>query len=216
MYTIIMNDDKSLTTSKRTTLYQHEKLADQLQFYIPQKCGLVDLSECIAVLKYIDQGNIPHSEQLAKDSELYNDHIRFVLPVDSKLNYFSGNVVVRIVFMRINLNEGTCEQIMRTGSLTITIEPSDIQDVSSDYVEKIALLNAQVEELKKNQVNDLTRTDDLVQLVANGEPIGKGVTFDGCSCSEGGVPSVDFNPTDPDFEQPESGTVDENYGVVEF
>lgn len=37
MYTIIMNNDKQLIGSKKTTLYQREKLADQIRFLIPQQ-----------------------------------------------------------------------------------------------------------------------------------------------------------------------------------
>lgn len=178
MYTIIMNDDKSLTTSIRTTLYQREKLADKIQFLIPQKYGVMDLSKCTAKLKYIDQGNISRSELLAKDSELYKDRLRFLLPVDNKLNYFAGNISIRIIFTNKEMG-----QELRTGDCIITIEPSGIieeessTESSSEVNEKIVALENQIKELQENQANDLKLTDDLLQLSIDGETIGEGVTL---------------------------------------
>lgn len=126
MYTIVMNDKKELITTKYATLYQKEKLADQIQFIYPQTCGLVDLSECIAVLKYIDIGNEAHSEILSKDSEPYKEtKVRAVLPVDTELNRFAGNVSVRLVFMKMNPESMQLEQKMMSGNVIITIEPVD-------------------------------------------------------------------------------------------
>ena len=177
MYTIIMNDDKSLTTSIRTTFYQREKLADKIQFLIPQKYGVMDLSKCTAKLKYIDQGNISRSELLAKDSELYKDRLRFLLPVNNKLNYFAGNISIRIIFT----NEETGQEL-RTGDCIITIKPSGIieessTENSSEVNEKIVALENQIKELQENQANDLKLTDDLLQLSIDGETIGEGVTL---------------------------------------
>lgn len=178
MYTIIMNDDKSLTTSIRKTLYQREKLADKIQFLIPQKYGVMDLSKCTAKLKYIDQGNISRSELLAKDSELYKDRLRFLLPVDNKLNYFAGNISIRIIFTNKEMG-----QELRTGDCIITIEPSGIieeensTESSSEVNEKIVALENQIKELQENQANDLKLTDDLLQLSIDGETIGEGVTL---------------------------------------
>lgn len=171
-----MNNDKDLITTRRATLYQHEKLANQIQFLFPQTCGLVDISNCIIVLKYIDIGNIAHSEILAKDSELYkNSKIRCVLPVDSKLNQFAGNVSVRIVFMNINQETLELEQVMRSGNTIITIEPTDVIEESTDNIEKIALLEAQLKAVKESQIDDLILTDDLLQVSSSNIPQGKGV-----------------------------------------
>ena len=177
MYTIIMNDDKSLPTSIKTTLYQREKLADKIQFLIPQKYGVMDLSKCTAKLKYIDQGNISRSELLEKNSELYKDRLRFILPVNNKLNYFAGNISIRIIFT----NKETGQEL-RTGDCLITINPSGIieessTENSSEVNEKIVALENQIKELQENQANDLKLTDDLLQLSIDGETIGEGVTL---------------------------------------
>ena len=137
----------------------------------------MDLSKCTAKLKYIDQGNISRSELLEKDSELYKDRLRFLLPVNNKLNYFAGNISIRIIFT----NEETGQEL-RTGDCIITIKPSGIieessTENSSEVNEKIVALENQIKELQENQANDLKLTDDLLQLSIDGETIGEGVTL---------------------------------------
>ena len=144
MYTIIMNENKELVTSKRATLYQREKLADKIQFLFPLKYEDVDFNEFVAVLKYIDQGNIYHSEVLAKSSELYKDKLRFILPVDTKLNYFAGNILIHINMKKIDADTGTSETLLKTSEVMITINPENYVEPSDDFTNKLVALEAQV------------------------------------------------------------------------
>ena len=89
-----MSTDKSLVTTVKTTLYQREKLADKIQFLFPQNYGDLKLSEFTATLKYLDYGNEAHAETLIPDEELYKDMIRFVLPIDTDLNRFAGDITI--------------------------------------------------------------------------------------------------------------------------
>ena len=89
MYTILMNSDKSLVCTSRTTLYQRDKLVDKLQILIPQTYEDINLSDFTAVLKYIDQGNEVHSEILIKDEEVYKEsYLRYTLPIDTNLTIY--------------------------------------------------------------------------------------------------------------------------------
>lgn len=222
MYTIIMNDDKSLTTSIRTTLYQREKLVDKIQFLIPQKYGDMNLSHCTAKLKYIDQGNVSRSETLIKDTELYKDRLRFFLPVDNKLNYFAGSISIRIIFTNADT-----KQELRTGECIITIEPSGIIEEdsnensnSTEVYEKLTELETLINEIQENQVNDLKLTDDLLQLTIDNEVIGEGVIIprgsdsgDSSNGDEDGDPVIDFDTYSDESNNDNTG--DEN-NVVEF
>ena len=66
MYTIIMENDKSLRKGSVCTIYQREKLVDNIQFLLPLTYGKFDLSTFTVVLKYVDQGNIAHTEVLLR------------------------------------------------------------------------------------------------------------------------------------------------------
>ena len=64
IYTIIMDKHKQLVTTVGQTIYQRENLVDKIQFLFPQKYENFNLSEFTAILKYVDQANVPHSENL--------------------------------------------------------------------------------------------------------------------------------------------------------
>ena len=81
MYTIIMNDDKSLRKGETVKIYQREKLVDKLQFLLPLTYQDFDLSGFTVTLKYIDQGNVAHAEILVPSEQLYQNTRRvYYLP----------------------------------------------------------------------------------------------------------------------------------------
>ena len=69
MYTILMQDDKNLIATSRTTLRQYESLVDKIQFIIPQMYGDINFftDDYQIVLKYVDQANIPYTVFLDKE-----------------------------------------------------------------------------------------------------------------------------------------------------
>ena len=118
MYTIVMRDDKSLQKTVVTTLYQGENLVDKIQFIFPLKYGDLDLSQFKAKLRYVDPGNVPHSEDLSLVDSLYkNSKLCYCVPVDSDLTKIAGNISLRIVLTKEN------KQLLYTGETTISIAP---------------------------------------------------------------------------------------------
>lgn len=116
MYTILMNDDKSLTKTVVRTLYQGENLVDKFRFLIPISYNNLHLADFTTTLKYIDQGNIVHSEKLLLSDDLYKEHMLcFHLPVDSELTKFAGDITIHLV-----LNKGK-QHILHSGETTVTI-----------------------------------------------------------------------------------------------
>lgn len=98
MYTIIVNEDKSLTTSVRTTLLKGTT-TDEIQFLYPPSdppSDPVEPSEdeerenpqvtvehvYVALLRYETDG-IMKTDNLATDEELYKERVRFILPRSS-------------------------------------------------------------------------------------------------------------------------------------
>lgn len=175
MYTIIMNDDKQLVTTVRKTIYQRENMVDNIQFLFPEFYENINLSDCTAVLKYIDIGNELHSEILSKDSELYKGKVRFILPINTKLTRFAGNIIIRISITKINTTTGISNEVLKTGECVISVLPDNTIIVSDDLTEKLATLESQIAELSNSQVDDLSLTNDLLQVTANGITKGEGV-----------------------------------------
>ena len=66
MYSILMQNDKTLVATSRTVLRQYESLVDKIQFIIPRLYGDLDFftGDYQIVLKYVDQANIPQTEKV--------------------------------------------------------------------------------------------------------------------------------------------------------
>lgn len=203
MYTIVMRDDKSLRVTEKTTLYQREKLVDKMQFLIPLQYDKVDLSDFTVTLKYLDQGNVAHVEILSKPVNVaentveYNGYSRYILPIDTKLTQFSGDINIRITLSKVDLENKT-QYVLHTGEATISILPlSDyyafVTDESLEYIDQlIGNLDAKIEEINRiseiydeQKADNIVRYDDgKVQLTSNGVPIGDSISLDGGINSE--------------------------------
>lgn len=147
MYTILMNSDKSLVCTTRTTLYQRDKLVDKLQILIPQTYEDVDLSDFTTVLKYVDQGNEVHSEILVKDEELYKEnYFKYTLPIDTNLTRFAGDIKICLTLNKVDMEEMK-EYSLNTGETTITIAPL------SDYYKFVSDKSLSVIDQKVNELN---------------------------------------------------------------
>jgi len=86
MYTILINNDKHLTTSVRETLLRHTT-TDGIQFLltpdnVDESEGEEPLNDIVysAVMYYKDTDGVVRNETLITDEELYKDRIRFILP----------------------------------------------------------------------------------------------------------------------------------------
>ena len=186
-----MQNDKSLIATVTTTLYQHENLVDKVFFLFPQNYNSLDLADCTAVIKYLDQGNVPHTEVLQKSDELYKDHLQYFLPINSSLTKFAGDVKVRVTFSKTDVAENK-QYILNTGEITIPISPlSDyyafVPDESLEIVDqmigkldaKIAATEAIAEIYDKKKADNITYDENKLQLTSNGEKIGNAITIVG-------------------------------------
>ena len=191
-----MNKNKELITTVKTTLYQREKLVDKIQFLIPETYNDSTLSDFTAILKYVDQANVPHAEILIKDEELYKNKLRYTLPVDTNLTRFTGDVSVRLTFSKTD-SETKTQYVLHTGEAIISISPlSDfynfVPDESLEFVDQlVGQLNAKLEatdkiaeSYDKSKADDLSYEGNKLQLVSNGEKIGKSVTISNSESSD--------------------------------
>ena len=168
MYTILMNSDKSLVCTIKTTLYQRDKLVDKLQILIPQTYEDINLSDFMAILKYVDQGNEVHSEILIQDEELYKDsYLRYTLPIDTNLTRFAGDIKLCLTLNKVDMEEMK-EYSLNTGETTITIAPlsdyySFISDKSLSVIDqKVNELNVKLEAIDKMATTyDETKADNI-------------------------------------------------------
>lgn len=192
MYTILMNADKTLTTTVKTNLYQKESLVDRIQFYIPTKYNEHDLTTFTATIVYADQSNVPHAENLVADEELYKEkYIRYTLPVDSGLTKFAGDIKIRLNFNRVDLEEKK-QYTLHSSAIKISILPLEdyyafVPDESLEFVDQIVgALEAQIEALADiSGTTSKAKADNIVldketnelYLTSSGNPIGDRVNI---------------------------------------
>ena len=225
MYTIIMNDDKSLRKGETVKIYQREKLVDKLQFLLPLTYQDFDLSDFTVTLKYVDQGNVAHAEILVPSEQLYQNTRRvYYLPVDTKLTKFAGTITGHLTLSKLDLDTDK-QYVLHTGKTTIVVSPLEdlyafVADESLEVLDRKMLeLEAKIQatdklaaDFESNQVDDLMLTGDLLQLSANDEPRGDGVRivvqpkhdgdFDGVSDG-----LLDLDNVEPDAPE-EDGFID--------
>lgn len=189
MYTVILNKDKSLIASVRATLYQRESLADKIQFLLPQTYEDIDIynGDYTVVMKYIDPSNVAQSEVLTKEDELYKDYVRFILPVNSKLTRFAGDIHIWLSIIGINTDDSIGAEILHSDDLTIKINPLEdiygfVPDESLQALDKRILElqatakanNMLIEAIDKNKADDikLDLDEKSLYLTNNGEKTG--------------------------------------------
>ena len=189
MYTILMDKHKQLVKTVETKLYQREKLTEKLQFLFPKIYNDIDLSEFTIILKFIDQQGVSHAEILSPDDALYKGKIRCTMPIDSGLTKFSGDISIRITFEKIDVENQT-QYVLHTGETTITISPLKdyycfVPDKSLEFVDQlVGNLEAKIEATEKiadiydkSKADNISYSNNNLQLTANGEKIGDSITL---------------------------------------
>lgn len=186
MYPIVMNEDKDLIARHMPTIYQRESLVDELCFVFPETYHDISFVDATAVFKYTDVANVAHAEMLKPES-LYENKISFVLPIDTKITKFSGDVIFSITLTKIDL-ENNKQYVLHTNDKTLKVLPKRnlydfVPDESLEFVDqivgdlnaKIQVLEKLADEFDKTKADNLLYKENQLQLTANGEPIGEPV-----------------------------------------
>ena len=193
MYTILVNDDNTLTTSVRERIMQRSKLVDSLHFLVEPTYKELNIADFTVTLEYV----LPISkkykvETLIKSDELYKERLEYKLPFDTNLTREYGDIEIQLTFTKVDLDEEgkDIQYIRKTSTTSITIVPisawSDVipDEALTDLDQKILKTDAQIKELHEIQENILVeKADNLVldeenkelYLTAEGNQIGNKV-----------------------------------------
>lgn len=196
MYTILVNNDNTLTASIRERIMQRSKLVDNLHFLVDPTYKDIDMTDFTVTLEYI----LPISKQymtetLVMSEDLYNGKLEYKLPFDTILTKEPGDIELQLTFTKVELQEdGTSIQYVRkTSTTTITIVPisawSDIipDNALNDLDQKIIKIETLIKEL--SDIQDLLATgkadnlvldtvDKMLYLTSEGNQIGDRVSLE--------------------------------------
>lgn len=231
MYTILICDDNSMMTTKRERIMQRSKLVDNLQFLVPQFYNERDMSTYTVQLEYVLPCSRKYcTEILELSNEMYKDHLKYLLPFDTKLTSESGSIEVQLTFVKTELDSygKGVQRVRKISPTTIDIIPisawSDIipDSALSAIDERLIKLDAQIRAMDEmnqiiidNKADNIqyNETENSIQLLSGDKEIGNRVTLKiGDAALEDGVPVVDFN----DISSGDIPTEDEDDNVVEF
>ena len=98
MYTIVMQEDKELLTTVKTTIFEKEANVDTLRFLVPPVYDDYDLSTCTALIKYVTPDRKNRAEKLVQQEELYKGYLDYRLDVDTDVTSLPGDVDIRLSF----------------------------------------------------------------------------------------------------------------------
>ena len=190
MYTILVNDNNTLTTSVRERIMQRSKLVDSLHFLVSPTYKELDMTDFTVTMEYILPVSKEYvSEVLVKSEELYKEMLEYKLPFDTDLTKEAGEIEVKLTFSKVDLDEdgNDIQYVRKISATSITIIPVEswcdiIPDKALDAIDqRIIKTDAQIKALlEANEITRLEKADNLVldnenkelYLTAEGNQIG--------------------------------------------
>ena len=221
MYVILVNNDNTLTSTKKERIMQRSKLVNNLWFLVHPIYNDVDLTDCTVLLEYrLPVSKKYKTEILTLSEERYEDHLKYVLPFDTNLTSEAGNIEMQLTFLKVGLNpDGSgSQQVRKTSTCAIDIIPiaawSDIipDSALSAVDQRLIKADAQIKQLidlsetmSGNIVDNLKydADDETLQLQAGGNGVGDKVSVR--DMIDDGIPVVDMDSISGD-----SNTENEN------
>ena len=193
MYTILVNDDNTLTTSIRERIMQRSKLVDSLHFLVSPTYKELDMTDFTVTMEYVLPVSKEYvSEVLVKSEELYKEMLEYKLPFDTDLTKEAGEIEVKLTFSKVDLDEdgNDIQYVRKISATSITIVPIEswcdiIPDKALDAIDqRIIKTDAQIKALlEANEITRIEKADNLVldsenkelYLTAEGNQIGNKV-----------------------------------------
>lgn len=209
-YVILVNEDNTLTASKKERIMQRSKLFNNLWFLAEPTYNGYDMSTCTVVMEYI----LPiskkyHSDILELSEEGYQEYLKYVVPIDSKLTAEAGEVDLQLTFIYSDLDENgeSIQRVRKTSAAKINIVPiSAWSDIIPDAAlgaldQRIIKMDAQIKELLNlGDAYDAAKADNItydsdkqtLQLLSGENKIGDEVSLN-VNGSFDGTTVVDFS-----------------------
>ena len=141
---IIFRNDKSLRTISDSSIYIGEKNADNLEVLIPPNYKEIEIDNCKIRLTYITPDDVEHSFFINdyKQDYLYKDMYVYLINIDGKFTYISGDIKIYLSFVSI---ENEKDVLLKSDTTTLRINEhlskSDDNADKNDIIDEMTLLS---------------------------------------------------------------------------
>ncbi len=209
-YVILVNEDNTLTASKKERIMQRSKLFNNLWFLAEPTYNGYDISACTVVMEYI----LPISKKYYSDilelsEQGYQEYLKYVVPIDSKLTAEAGEVELQLTFIYSDLDENgeSVQRVRKTSTAKLNIIPiSAWSDIVPDSAlgaldQRIIKMDAQIKELLNlGDAYDAAKADNIaydadkqtLQLLSGVNKIGDEVSLNVDGGADG-TTAIDFS-----------------------
>ncbi len=209
MYTLLINEDNTLTCSIKERIVQRSKLVDTLHFLADQTYKGENMSDYTVLLEYLlPVSKSYQTEFLQKADELYKNKLEYTLPFDTNLTSEAGDIEMHLTFYKVEMQpDGTTLQhvrkvgpgvvhIVSLSDWSAIIPDKALTPLDQRIIALEALNQAMIDRLNAsldNKADNLRYEDDKLQLTSGGKPIGNVVEITkGTSSEVGNLRVVEF------------------------
>lgn len=239
-HVLLINEDNTISTTRRARIMQRSKNVDNLWILVSPTYKGIDLTNATVMMEYVKPVSRRYkTEILVLSDEMYEDHLKYVLPFDTELTDEAGSIEIQITFTMVDLdaNGNGVQYVRKTSKNVIPVVPitawSDIvpDEALSSLDQRLLKLDAQTkgleayaEFLSQNQVDGLAYNDETetLQLTSNGYGVGDPVNVR--DFVDDGIPVVEFGNGDSESDPDSDSNTDHGEGcgcgcednVVEF
>lgn len=128
MYTILITQDNELLATQKTAIMQRSTMVDKLQFLVPIDYYDEDMSTYdTVVMEYVTPiSHTYETEDLKLSDDLYKDHLKYILPIDTKITAESGEIELQLSFIKLEMDADTgnpVEHVRKTQPYKLNIIP---------------------------------------------------------------------------------------------
>lgn len=196
MYTLKIDDDNNIITTKREVIMQRSSNANTIQILVPRYYNTIDLSQCQMLMEYwLPVSKVYRTVFLTPNSINYKemDYLEYLVPCTTEYTAEAGDIHIHFTFYNVELSEDGAsgrQTVRKTNAGVIHITPiSAWSDIIPDEAltaldqRVIALQTAirQIEALTDTTISNiptdlaLDTANHLLHLVAEKGKIGSGV-----------------------------------------
>lgn len=171
MYVILINDDNTMTTTKKQRILKKSKLADVLWFLANPTYNGRDYTSATVLLEYILPVSGSYETEILQLSEdRYNGYLKYLLPVDTKLTQEVGKIEIALTFLTVEFDEmgDPVQRVRKISSAEVEVFPSaSWADIIPDSAlnaldQRIIKTDAQIKALEEmNKMISLTKADNI-------------------------------------------------------